>query len=298
MPVTDQIPDTEQLTVATVAAALEALGGQAHRFDVDVLRSCDSTNTQLLARAEAGAASGTVIVSEQQTAGRGRRGRGWQSGPGDSLTFSLLWRFPAQTSLMGLSLAVGVALARVLEELNIPDVRLKWPNDVLLQGRKLAGILVELVSPPRHGSRGTAGMAAVIGIGINLRLPADLPADIRAGAAALYAVDGASAVPSHQLLAQLLVALREQLEQFARTGFASARAAWQHYHAYANQPVRLLGDGRAELHGICRGVDADGALLLDVGHELGAAQQAVWGKPDHDNLLRIVSGEVSLRLQV
>lgn len=270
--------------VAAIAAALDARDGLACRFDIDVLAECDSSNSRLMARAEAGAPSGTVIVAERQTAGRGRRGRHWASAPGDSLTFSLLWRFPPDTALDGLSLAVGVALARALEDLGIEDIRLKWPNDVLLHGRKLAGILIELVAPPRAAQ----GPAAIIGIGLNLRLPADLPADVRAGAAALVdAVDMMDTAPAlldldaNQLLAALLAALHAQLERFATAGFAALRGAWQQRHAHADLPVCLSDDFNPPRVGICRGVDADGALLLETA----------------DGLQRIVSGEVSLRPQ-
>jgi BirA family biotin operon repressor/biotin-[acetyl-CoA-carboxylase] ligase len=267
------------LKLAQIAAALEAHGGWARRFDVEVLAECDSSNSQLLARAEAGAPAGTVIVAERQTAGRGRRGRGWQSAAGDSLTFSLLWRFPAGTPLDGLSLAIGVALACALESLGVQseqNIRLKWPNDVLLQGRKLAGILIELVS----GAHAGEGTAVVIGIGLNLRLPQDLPDEIRRGAAALAETE--AVLPAvHELLARLLIALGKQLEQFAVTGFAAVHAAWQQRHAFADCPVRLLDEVSPPRTGICRGVDAQGALLLET----------------TAGLQHVVSGEVSLRLQ-
>ena len=110
------------------------LGNQAGRFDVDALDECDSTNSELLRRAEGGAPSGSVVVADRQSAGRGRRGRNWLSSPESSLTFSLLWRFSGNAStLSGLSLAVGVALAQAMENLGAQGVCLKWPNDVLLR---------------------------------------------------------------------------------------------------------------------------------------------------------------------
>jgi biotin-[acetyl-CoA-carboxylase] ligase BirA-like protein len=133
---------------------------EARRFDIDVLDSCDSTNAVLLARAEAGAPSGTVVIANEQTAGRGRRGRSWFASRGDSLTFSLLWRFAPGTAPAGLSLAVGLAVAQALEKVGAGGTALKWPNDILKDGRKLGGILVELLPGAPH--------AAVIGIGINL----------------------------------------------------------------------------------------------------------------------------------
>jgi len=245
-----------------------ALGGAACRFDADLLASCDSTNAVLLARAEAGAPSGSVVIAEAQTAGRGRRGRAWLSAPGDSLTFSLLWRFSPGTLPAGLSLAVGLAVACGVERLGAGGtaIRLKWPNDVLLDGRKLGGILIELLPGAPH--------AAVIGIGLNLRLPAAMPAELRAQAAALE-----TPVDPNVLLAALLVELRAALESFAVAGFAGLRAAWTAHHAFENAPVRLLTDFAPPRAGICRGVDVDGALLLetDAGVE------------------RVLSGELSLR---
>lgn len=258
----------EPLSIAAVAAGL---GDLACRFDVDVLAECDSTNARLLERAEAGAPSGSVLAALSQTDGRGRRGRSWFSAPGDSLTFSLLWRLPPDTPLAGLSLAVGVALASALEDLGIAGVSLKWPNDVLLHDRKLAGVLIELVpgvSPP----------AAVIGIGMNLRLPSGMPRELCATAAALIDAD----VPlsaTGELLARLLTALHAALTSFAAAGFLALREAWLIRHAFHGRAVHLLSDFSEPLEGICRGVDADGALLL----ETGAGTQ------------RIISGEVSLR---
>jgi biotin-[acetyl-CoA-carboxylase] ligase BirA-like protein len=156
---------------ATIAAIAAHARAAARRFDIDVLDSCDSTNAVLLARAEAGAPSGTVVIANEQTAGRGRRGRSWFASPGDSLTFSLLWRFAPGTAPAGLSLAVGLAVAQALTDLcagvGAGDTALKWPNDILKDGRKLGGILVELLPGAPH--------AAVIGIGINLHLPPKCP---------------------------------------------------------------------------------------------------------------------------
>ena len=240
----------------------------SRRFNVEVLAECDSTNTLLLSRAEAGAAAGSVVVAQHQTTGRGRRGRSWLSAAGDSLTFSLLWRFPAGQVLSGLSLAVGVAIARSLD---ISGILLKWPNDVLLNGRKLAGVLVEVVP-------GTRSAAVVVGVGINLRLPAAMSDEVRQSAAAL---DQADAMPpsANKLLAHLLAEIYETLGRFAQHGFAAFRDEWLMRHAFEGQTVRLLSDFGPPVEGRCQGVDGDGALLL--------------GTPA--GVQRIISGEVSLR---
>lgn len=254
---------------ATIAAIAAKLGDAARRFDIDLLPSCDSTNAVLLARAESGAPSGTVVIAAEQTAGRGRRGRSWFASPGDSLTFSLLWRFAPGTAPAGLSLAVGVAVAQALTKVGAGETALKWPNDVLRDGRKLGGILVELVPGAPH--------AAVIGIGINLHLPAGMPEDLRAASAALCTAS--EPADENALYAALLGELLATLEIFAAHGFAALRQGWLARHALQDAGVSLASDFGPPRLGICRGVDADGALLLEV----------------DGRIERILSGEVSLR---
>lgn len=252
-----------------LAAIARSLGAQVRRFDVDLLPACDSTNAVLLARAEAGAPPGTVVVAESQTAGRGRRGRAWFSAPGDSLTFSLLWRFACGTAPAGLSLAVGLAVANAIAKVGAggtAPIRLKWPNDLLRDDRKLGGILVELVPGMPH--------AAVIGIGINLRLPRGMPAELAALSAALD-----DATDPNALLAAILSELLAVLETFATRGFAALRGDWTARHAFENAPVRLLSDFTPPRDGLCRGADDDGALLLEA----------------DGRIERILSGEISLR---
>ena len=245
----------------------------AGRFDVDALDACDSTSSELLRRAEAGAPAGTVIVADVQTAGRGRRGRQWLSSPDCSLTFSVLWRFPGSMArLGGLSLAVGLALVRALENLGGRGIGLKWPNDLLLataEGQaKVAGVLVELASDRR-------GCQAVIGIGLNLNRPSgELPQP-----AAGLEQAGLAGMDRHRLLAAVLRELAEVLDQFAEAGFAALRGQWQQRHVWQGQRVLILGEGDSPLAGTCLGVDEDGALLLDT----AAGVQ------------RIYSGDVSLR---
>lgn len=227
---------------------------------IEWLEECDSTNTCLLERARLGVPSGSVLATRKQTGGRGRRGRSWVSAPGDSLTFSLLWRFTEGMPLAGLSLAVGVAVADVIGE----GVQLKWPNDILQKGRKVGGILIELI-----------GMAAVIGIGLNLRLPDALPEEVRASAGAL-----GSDLSHEAWLAQLLPVLMDTLKKFERDGFSGLRERWFSLNAHADAWVRILSEGAPLLEGYCRGVDAEGALLLET----------------TTGIQRVLSGDVSLRL--
>lgn len=248
-----------------------ALGDHAAAFTRDVREVCESTNTALLDAADRGAPHRTVLVCHRQTGGRGRRGRTWISSPAGSLTFSLLWRFPPGAPLpMGLSLAVGVAVARALEDVGAQGVQLKWPNDVLVRGRKLAGILVDL----QNGRAAPA--AAVIGIGINLRLPPDLPSDAFPAGDLYLAM--AEPPPRLDLLARLLIELDATLETFDREGFGAFRDPWLARHAMQDVVVQVAGDNQT-LSGVCRGLDVDGALLLET----------------DSGLQRIVVGDVSLR---
>jgi BirA family transcriptional regulator, biotin operon repressor / biotin---[acetyl-CoA-carboxylase] ligase len=233
-------------------ALLRRSGAQS--LAIEVVAETGSTNADLLARLD-GLALPTMLVAEMQTAGRGRAGRSWHSTPGAALTFSLAWKFdsPLQ-ALAGLPLAVGVAIAETLARLGV-DVRLKWPNDILRDGRKLAGILIETASV-RNGS---GSVWAVIGIGLNVSVPDNLAAKIDNPVADLSGSD----IDRDQLLAALLDGLSEALTAFDRTGFAGFSDRWNRLHAHAGQQVAILDHGRIAHEGHAVGVDNSGRLLLD-----------------------------------
>ncbi len=249
------------------------LAGLAPAFDVVVVRECASTNTELIDAPPGDDGRIHVLATEIQTAGRGRRGRQWLSWEGASLSFSAMWYFaPAAPVPAGLSLVAGIAVAAALEKMGVAGVQLKWPNDVLVCGAKLAGILVELV--PGRGRT----PAAVIGIGINLHLPPGATVPDQAQVTDLASQVGK--LPDRNLLlANLLAELHALFETYATAGFSALRGAWEQRNAHADLPVRVVGEG-SELSGICSGVDEDGALMLrtDTG------------------TMRILSGEVSLRI--
>ena len=233
----------------------------AGRIDVRALAECDSTNLQLQTLARNGAPTGTLLLAERQTSGRGRRGRNWYQGP-HSLAFSLLWRLPDDRPPSGLSLAVGLAIAEALPV----SAQLKWPNDLLLDGRKIAGILIESAGAQRY----------VIGIGINLGSTDELPQEISAIAGGIPGTDRA------QVLADVLNRLVVVLDEFAAHGFAPLQSRWQLRHAYQDLAVNLFfSEGGEPVQGVCRGVDANGELLLETA----------------TCIQTIASGEVSLRLQ-
>lgn len=235
-----------------------AAGDAAATISLSIEASCESTNTVLLERARAGAASGTVVAAELQTKGRGRRGRSWESALGAAITFSMLWRVERGVSaLSGMSLAVGVAIVRALRRLGGKAVLLKWPNDIVLANGKLGGILIEVEGDALGPS------VVVIGVGLNVRLSTVLKS--RIGQAAVDLADaGIGTLDRNVILGTLLRELCSTLAAFERGGFAGFRPEWQSYHAHQDRAVALLrADGVTET-GIARGVNDDGALLLEI----------------------------------
>lgn len=241
---------------------LRCLGHDAGQFDIGVMPQAASSNTLLLQRtrqetASGDISSGSVLAVELQTAGRGRIGRPWHSALGCTLTFSLLWRFDCGlNALSGLSLAVGVAIARALEQFGARGVLLKWPNDILTLQGKLGGVLIEAQGDMLGPS------AVVIGIGLNCTLPRSLTRQIGQPASALDEI--CVNMPSrNQLLAAILRELACVLREFALGGFAASRAEWERYHIYRDKPVKLrMADGSAA-SGIARGVSDNGELCLE-----------------------------------
>lgn len=236
---------------------LRWLGAEAAQFDIGILPQAASSNTLLLQRAAQGAASGSVLAVELQTAGRGRLGRIWHSGLGSTLTFSLLWRFDCGlNALSGLSLAAGVAIARALDGLGAQGMRLKWPNDVLTEQGKLGGVLIEAQGDMLGPS------AVVIGIGLNYSLPEHLAGQIDQPASALDEM--CRDMPTrNRLLAAVLRELAGALRQFAQGGFAPFGDEWERYHIHQDRPVQLrMADGLV-VSGIARGVSEIGELRLE-----------------------------------
>lgn len=249
------------------------IAAQTAGITLEIRDSVDSTNTQLMSRAAQGAPGGLALAAEAQTAGRGRRGRVWQSHIGSTLTFSLLWRFAqGARELAGLSLAVGVALARALRAAGAAEARLKWPNDVVLPGGKLAGILIEMQGDVLGPS------AAVIGVGVNVQADARVSAAVDQPVADLESVLG-HAVDRNTLLGVMLAELATVLRQFAAQGFAPLRAEWQALHVHQDRMVQLTLPDGSRIAGRARGVAEDGVLLLETA----------------DGVARHHSGEVSLR---
>lgn len=231
---------------------------------MEIVDEAASTNTLLLQRAQAGAPHASVIAAEWQRAGRGRLNRPWHAQLGGALTFSVLWRFSqGAATLAGLSLAAGLAVVRALDTFgldNVSGVGLKWPNDVLWRGRKIAGILIEMQGDALGPS------AVVIGVGINVRLSPATGARIDQAATDLETLlkttDG-QALDRNRLLATLLDEFNRVLLDFERAGFQPFREDWQRRHVHQGCAVRLTLPGGVRESGVARGVGADGSLLLE-----------------------------------
>ena len=225
-------------------------------LSIDTVTITDSTNERLLAALNAGDIHGQVLLAEHQTAGRGRRGDRWISPPGSGLCLSLGWRFeqpPATFS--ALSLVVGMAIAESLRELGVSAAMLKWPNDILSEGGKLAGILIEM--------RAEAGgpCSTVIGIGINVELSQRARGLICQPVEDFTHATGGG-VSRNRLAAVLLSALARTLPHFGRDGFAVFRNDWRRYDALVDKAVKLELPNRT-VTGTARGVDPHGALIIE-----------------------------------
>ena len=227
---------------------------QALGLHVQVLTSTDSTNSQLLATDAAG--DPQVLFAEHQSAGRGRRGRAWQSPFGANFYLSLAWTFPAwPPRLTTLPLAVAVALCRALANLGV-QAGIKWPNDIQVEGRKLAGILIE----PRGEAGGSCRV--VIGAGINGAMTAAQGEGIGQPWIGLReALAGRPLPPRNTVATTLVTTLAEALAQFAEHGFAPFAPEWRQRDLLAGRTVRL--DDAPAIEAVARGIDADGGLVLD-----------------------------------
>ena len=237
---------------------------------VTVLPVVDSTNQYLLDRL-AELTSGDACIAEYQQAGRGRRGRQWVSPFGANLYLSMFWRLEqGPAAAMGLSLVIGIVMAEVLQHLGAEQVRVKWPNDLYLNDRKLAGILVELT-----GKTGDAAQL-VLGAGINMAMRETNASQIDQSWINLQ--EAGITIDRNELAAKLLNELRNSLRQFEIDGLAPFISRWRQLDNFIDRPVKLL-IGEQQIFGIARGIDQQGALLLE--------QEGVI-KP-------FIGGEISLR---
>lgn len=236
---------------------------------VDIL---PSTNTHLMNMAQRNAPHRSVVIADWQTGGRGRLGRTWLAPPGTGIQFSLLWRFGRSVAeLSGLSLAVGVILAQALRESGLASVQLKWPNDILLGGAKLAGVLIELTGD----MQGPA--SAVIGVGLNVGHADGIALSL--GHAVADLSSGPLRLPRTEVLLSLIGALDDGLKRFDTGGFRAFRDPWHALHAHQGLAVVIRDGSGGQTRGVALGVDEHGALKLRT----------------QDGERRFHTGEVSLR---
>ena len=242
---------------------------------LDVAWSTASTNTELVARPYPAQGRLEVLLAEFQTAGRGRRGRSWLAPPGGAVCLSLSWTFPEVPRDAGsLSLAVGVSVLRALSALNVRDVRLKWPNDILVADRKLGGILIEL----RAEAAGPA--CVVVGIGLNVALGGELIETI--AATGLQAVDLVTVtggpLSRNALAGQLIENCVRGLLEFEQQGLRPFVEEWHKADALRGRTL-AVSVGDEVVRGLARGIDLSGALLVETSH----------------GLQKFLSGEVTVR---
>ena len=260
----------------SLASKLELLDcdkitAQVKCLKLDLIPVIDSTNQFLLDRVGQ-LPQGAVCLAEYQEAGRGRRGRQWLSPFGSNLYLSMYWRLDAgMAAAMGLSLVVGVAIAEALQSLGADDIKVKWPNDLYYQDKKLAGILIEMT--------GQAGEAAhlVIGMGLNVAMTEQEGTGIEQAWTNLAQACG-SLPERNQLAATLIQRLHETLKQYEQVGLDGFIERWNRLDNYLDRPVKLL-IGERVVEGIARGINSQGALLLET----------------EQGLTPYVGGEISLR---
>jgi len=242
---------------------------------LEVVWSIASTNSALLARANPKSGTTEVLIAEYQSSGRGRRGRAWLAPPGGALCLSLSWSFrevPADLGALGL--VIGVCVVRALKRLGLEEVTLKWPNDVLVQGGKLAGVLIDL----RAEAQGPA--CVVIGIGINVSLGAELLKQIADTGTAAADLKGAGLAdcPRNELAAALIGSCVQGLCRFGGEGLKAFIAEWREADALRGRPVNVnCAEGLVK--GLARGIDLHGALMVET----------------REGVRRFVSGDVSVR---
>ncbi|VVO03612.1 bifunctional biotin--[acetyl-CoA-carboxylase] ligase/biotin operon repressor BirA [Pseudomonas fluorescens] len=241
-------------------------------WPVLVFDSIDSTNAEALRSIERGMAAPFLVLAERQTAGRGRRGRKWVSPFAENVYYSLVLRIEGgMRQLEGLSLVVGLAVMRTLQELGISGAGLKWPNDVLVGQKKIAGILLELVGDPADVCH------VVLGVGINVNMQMTEEVDQQWTSVRL---ETGKAFDRNLLVARLGDMLQAYLIRHQESGFAAIQAEWEQNHLWQGCAVSLIA-GVNRIDGIVMGIDRQGGLRLKV----GAVEKVFSG------------GELSLRLR-
>ena len=259
------------------------VAARPHLSNINIFQTINSTNTYARELAEKSSASGSVILAEQQTAGRGRRGKNWVSPFAANIYLSIVWDFEqGAQALEGLSLAVGVAVKRALTIHGVQGVKLKWPNDIYVEQKKLGGILLEMIGDP-------AGHCSVIvGVGLNVTMPASQAnaidqdwTDVTTELQDQQSPGAGATVPARNNLAAALISeILPLLSTFQAQGFAAYRDEWQAADAFYGQAA-VISTPKQSIAGIVKGVETNGALRLEL---------------EGGKIESFIGGELSLRL--
>ncbi len=254
---TNDLKLSENLDLLSPEIITNYLSDNSHALccEIRVFQSLDSTNKYAREQAEARSNSGLVVLAEQQTAGRGRRGKRWVSPFASNIYMSIVWDFfKGAESIQGLSLAIGVGVRRALMELYIKDVKLKWPNDIFVNGKKLGGILVEIIGDPR------GACTVIVGIGINVSMPESMRQEIDQDWIDISQVSGAF-ISRDQLSAKIIGNIFEVLKDFDDVGFSSYLSEWQRADFLKNKTC-TINMSNDSISGTVLGVDNSGALRV------------------------------------
>lgn len=251
---------------------VKSLSQAEELLEIEVHNIIDSTNSYLLRKLPNQLSQGQVCLAEYQSAGRGRRGREWVSPFGSQIYLSMYWYLEQGLSAaMGLSLVAALAVSDAIYEITNIEVQLKWPNDIYLGEVKLAGILIDLEGQALEPSH------SVIGIGLNLNMPDQVALKIDQNWTDLESHSN-KVIDRNLLSAGLIHFLHQRLQKQQDEGLSSMLEEWHKQDLYLDKKVKLI-TGEREIKGICRGVNNQGALMLEVGGQI---------KP-------IYGGEISLR---
>lgn len=251
---------TSHIPLLSLSAIQDHLDQNTHDALADIVihQSVTSTNDELWQRLSDGINTAAVCLSETQTAGRGRRGDQWHSPDTGNLYLSIFWPFPAETTLNGLSIAIGISLINTLKEHGINDLQLKWPNDILYKRQKLAGILVE----SRFGKQ----QNTVVGIGLNFELPTTTQQQIQQATTSLQQL--CTNVPCrNQLAGNIINTMIETLQHFQHHGLHDFISQWPQYDALDNQAITLINDSE-RTNAIARGINEHGELRYQIADEI------------------------------
>ena len=254
-----------------------------HLSNIDIFQTINSTNTYARELAESSSVSGAVILAEQQTAGRGRRGKNWVSPFAANIYLSIVWDFEqGAQALEGLSLAIGVAVKRALTVHGVQGVKLKWPNDIYVEQKKLGGILLEMIGDP------VGHCSVIVGVGLNVSMPAlqataidqdwtDVTTELHTQQSN---ADGQKLSVRNTLAAALISEILPLMDTFQAQGFAAYRDEWQAADAFYGQSAEI-STPKQSIAGEVRGVETNGALRLEL---------------DNGTIESFIGGELSLRL--